>query len=332
MMPMACLRQIRRAILPTLKPSVEPRMTTASHDTLVYRLAQMLVKLNQGERLDPKKLAEEFGVNLRTIQRDLNFRFAYLPLQKSDGRYHLDPTFLGKLSTKDVERFAALAGVSGLFSSLAGEILKDIFDAGLQSAMLVKGHHYEDLAGKAPLFRDIEKAIVARNQVEFEYAKSDGLKHYGAVSPYKLINSKGVWYLAAKDGDKLKAFSFAKIERLRILEIRFDWDIKIDAQISEEDGIWLSENKVNVELKVSKEVASYFKRRRLIPNQVIEKELDDGSLVVSSRIGHTNQIVPIIRYWIPHIRVIRPRSIQVEVDEGLSAYLKLPREGTTGQS
>ena len=29
-------------------------MSDRSHDTLVYRLAQMLVKLNQGERLDPQ--------------------------------------------------------------------------------------------------------------------------------------------------------------------------------------------------------------------------------------------------------------------------------------
>jgi hypothetical protein len=29
-------------------------MGAGSHDTLVYRLAQMLVKLNQGERLDPQ--------------------------------------------------------------------------------------------------------------------------------------------------------------------------------------------------------------------------------------------------------------------------------------
>ena len=51
-------------------------MTSSNHDTLVYRLAQILVKLNQGEKLDPQALADEFGVNLRTIQRDLNARFA----------------------------------------------------------------------------------------------------------------------------------------------------------------------------------------------------------------------------------------------------------------
>ena len=66
-------------------------MTNSTHDTLVYRLAQILVKLNQGEHLDPKDLAEEFGVNLRTVQRDLNERFAYLPLEKNDGRYSINP-------------------------------------------------------------------------------------------------------------------------------------------------------------------------------------------------------------------------------------------------
>ena len=114
-------------------------MREADHDTLVHRLAMMLIKLNQGESLDPRVLAEEFGVNLRTIQRDLNERFGYLPLEKAEGRYRLDPAFLGKLSAKDIERFAGLAGVKGLFPSLSNEFLRDIFDSRVHSAFLVKG-------------------------------------------------------------------------------------------------------------------------------------------------------------------------------------------------
>ena len=69
------------------------------HDTLVYRLSQVLTKLNQGESLDPQTLADEFGVTLRTIQRDLNVRFACLPLVKTDGRYRLEQSQLGKLTS-----------------------------------------------------------------------------------------------------------------------------------------------------------------------------------------------------------------------------------------
>lgn len=168
-------------------------MTGDNHDTLVYRLAQMLVKLNQGEKLDPRALAGEFGVNLRTIQRDLNERFAYLPLQKADGRYHLDPVFLGKLSTRDIERFASLAGIRGLFPSFSDEFLRDIFDTRMQAALLVKGHQYENLKGKEQIFRELEKAIVGRHQISFDYFKTGSEKFYTALAPYKLINNKGLF-------------------------------------------------------------------------------------------------------------------------------------------
>jgi predicted DNA-binding transcriptional regulator YafY len=296
-------------------------MSSDNHDTLVYRLAQMLVKLNQGEKLDPRSLADEFGVNLRTIQRDLNVRFAYLPLEKTDGLYHLDPTFLGKLTTRDVERFACLAGVRGLFPSLSDDFLRDIFDTRMQSALLVKGHNYEDLAGKETLFRQLEQAIVARRNVAINYSKDEGSKSYMSLAPFKLMNHKGIWYLAARDGDKLKTFAFTRIESLRILDSHFAPDASIDKVLVEEEGIWFGEEKKEIVLKIAKEVAGYFKRRRLIANQVIEKELEDGGLIVSAKVGHPNQVLPIVRYWIPHIRIISPEGLQAELERELSGYV-----------
>lgn len=296
-------------------------MSSDNHDTLVYRLAQILVKLNQGEKLDPSALADEFGVNLRTVQRDLNERFAYLPLQKTNGRYHLDPTFLGKLSTKEVERFAGLAGVRGLFPSLNDEFLRDIFDTRVQGALLVKGHNYENLAGKEQQFRGLEKAIIARQQVAFDYQKPDGLKRYAGVSPYKLINHKGIWYLAAQDDDKLKTFSFSKISALKVLESIYQWSREIDDKLADEEAVWHSEDQQEVVLKINQEVAGYFKRRKLIANQVVEKELADGGLLISTKVGHSNQVLPIVRYWLPHIRVISPESWQHELEQELINYL-----------
>lgn len=296
-------------------------MSTANHDTLVYRLAQILVKLNQGENLDPQVLADEFGVNLRTIQRDLNERFAYLPFVKTNGRYHLDPTFLGKLNTRDIERFASLAGVRGLFPSLSDDFLRDIFDTRIQSALLIKGHNYENLAGKESQFRLLEQAIVARHHVNFDYQKGEGRKHYDTVAPYKLINHKGIWYLAGRDADKLKTFSFSKIDHLRQQDSQFDPNPDIDKTLNEEDGIWLGEEKKEIVLKISAEIAGYFKRRKLIANQVIEKELEDGGLIVSAKVGHPNQVLPIVRYWIPHIRIISPEGLQGELETELAAYL-----------
>jgi len=305
-------------------------MGNGNHDTLVYRLSGILMKLNQGERLDAYSLADEFGVSLRTIQRDLNVRFAYLPLQKENGRYHLDAAFLGKLSNRDIKHFASLAGVRGLFPSLSDSFLRDIFDQRLESAFLVKGHHYEDLAGKDHLFHSIEKAIVDTRHISFDYQKEHEMKSYATVEPYKLLNHKGIWYLAGRDCDKLKTFSFSRIRNLLVSKTSFAPDPSVQDTLQNEDGIWFGPDKKEIIMSISQDVAPYFKRRKLIANQVIEKELEDGGLIISAKVGHTNQVLPIVRYWIPHIRIISPAGLQDELEENLAGYIrhsKLPGAG-----
>ncbi|MCX7275421.1 MAG: WYL domain-containing protein [Burkholderiales bacterium] len=297
-------------------------MSESNHDTLVYRLAQILLKFNQGESLDPADLADEFRVNVRTIQRDLNVRFAYLPLQRVDGRYRLDPAYLGKLNTRDIERFAGLAGVSGLFPSFSDDFLRDIFDAQMQATLLVKGHHYEDMSGKEDLFRQLEQAIVSRRRIGFRYTREDAEKIYADVEPYKLLNQKGIWYLAARHEGKLKTFAFTRISGVHMSDQAFVPDPDVERRLTQEDGIWFTDQPQEVVLRVAKEVAGYFKRRNLIANQVIQMELQDGGLIVSARIGHLNQILPIVRYWIPHIQIVSPEGLQADLEASLSEYLR----------
>lgn len=296
-------------------------MAVGTHETLVHRLAQMLIRLNQGEKIDPADLANEFGVNLRTIQRDLNERFSYLPLLRTNGRYHLDPAVLGKLTTKDIHRFAGLAGVRGLFPAFGDDFLRELFDTRVQEALLVRGHNYESLVGHEKTFSQLENAVIKREKISIEYKSSSNSKTYEALSPYRLINNKGIWYLAALDNQKLKTFALTKIQRVSNLSEAFDRDPVIDSKINEQDDIWLSNNPFEVVLKISKDVSNYFKRRKLIANQVIEKELEDGGMLISSKVGHANQIIPIVRYWIPYVQIISPESLQRELNQTLTMYL-----------
>jgi predicted DNA-binding transcriptional regulator YafY len=304
-------------------------MSKGVHDTLVYRLTEMLTKLNQGEKLDPVTLADEFGVSLRTIQRDINVRFAYLPLEKVDGRYEIDPAFLGRFTYRDIKSFADLAGVRGLFPSLSDDVLRDIFDRRLETTFLVKGHNYEDLSGKEELFNTLEKVIVENHLINFEYSKDRFLKRYEEIEPYKLLNYKGIWYLAGKDGGKLKTFSVGRIHELQTTESRFVLDSSIQDRLTKEESIWFTEKTQEVVIAVSAEAASFFKRRRLIANQVIEKELEDGSLILSAKIGHQNQILPIVRYWIPHLRIVNPLSLQQTMEREMEEYLQRQYKSTT---
>jgi predicted DNA-binding transcriptional regulator YafY len=280
----------------------------------------MLIKLNAGEHLDPPLLANEFGVNLRTIQRDINERFSYLPIEKIDGTYRMDPAFLGRLTMKDIDRFAALAGVAGLFPSLSVEFLRDIFDARVEPALLVKGHHYEDLRGLETEFRAIEQAIMRKYKIRFAYRTQGGLQSY-SVEPYKLVNAKGVWYLAARHEGRLKTFSFSKITGVLTTDQHFESDQELLDQLTRDDGIWVTGSPINVVIQVAADAAPYFRRRRLIANQVIDAEHADGSLQISARVGHANQVLPIVRYWIPHLRILKPTELALELERSIQAYL-----------
>jgi predicted DNA-binding transcriptional regulator YafY len=236
----------------------------------------------------------------------------------------MSPAFLGRLSLKDVERFASLAGVAGLFPSLSADFLHDVFDRRTEQALVVKGHHYEDLRGKESVFKALEQAIVARRRVRFGYPGASGTKEYVA-DPYKLLNLKGVWYLAARHTEKLKTFSFTRIETLLVTHERFEHDTQMLQRINTEDGIWLSERSIDVTITVAAEAAPYFRRRHLIANQTIVKEADDGSLIISARVGHTNQVLPIVRYWIPHLRLVTPKELKIQLERDLQSYLETTR-------
>lgn len=294
------------------------------HDRLASRLTQILIKLNQGEALDPAALAIEFSVHRRTILRDLNERFAYLPLEKINGCYQIDPAYLGRITIHDIKRFAELAGISGLHPSLDTEFLRELFDSRLQESIRVDGHSYEELQSHIKQFRQIQQAIVEARTVDIDYQKGNDTKNV-TVNPYKLINNKGIWYLAATDSGKPKSYCLSKIKQLALRDDRFIPDSSIKRMVAQEDSIWFNQNKTEVVLKIEPAVAEYFQRRKLISGQIIEKELSDGGLLVSGKFAHPNQIIPIVRYWIPHVRIVSPELWQNDVETSLTKYLERTR-------
>ena len=290
-------------------------------ETIAYRLTEIIRQLCEGEALSPKALVTLFAVGARTIQRDLNERLAFLDLEKIDGTYTMNPRRLGILKRADIERFAELAGLQGLHPRFSTEFLRDMLDSRLNSALQVRGHNYEDLHGKEQLFSQLKEAISQYHPIGFEYSKPDGAKMVEGAQPYRLVNQDGIWYLAAIDSGKLKSYAFSKINRLLVSPDTFTPDPAVTQKVNDEDSIWLNLNKTEVVLKIAPAAADYFKRRKLIGGQKTVKELEDGGLIVSGLIAHPNQILPIVRYWLPSVHVISPEGLQAELEQQLRIYL-----------
>ena len=285
------------------------------HETVASRLASILLKLNQGESFNPQELADEFGVHERTIYRDLN-RFAGIVERSSDGKYRIVPEYQGKLRPKDLETFAKLVGVDELFPQSGTRFLMALLDTLSQSSFLVRGHHYEKLKPHDAQFQQLDNAIRDGKRCTLTYADKRR-----TLEPYRLVNNKGIWYLAATDEGRLKSFSLSRISQLVVggdsLEPRAD----IQRKIEDDDDVWFSEEKTEVLLSVAPQVAYYFQRRKLLPQQVIDKELENGGLIVSSRVSDENQILPLVRYWIPHVRILEPGWLRDANCEGLKKYM-----------
>jgi len=288
-----------------------------NHDKLATRLALILKKINAGERFSVDDLVEEFGVQKRTIQRDLNERLSYLPLKKEKGLYFLEEYYLGKLNFKDIQNFAVLSGIRELYPTLQEDFLKNMLDDTVSKAYLIKGHNYEDLSDKTEEFIIVENAILNCTQIEFTYSDKQRI-----IEPYKLVNSKGIWYLAGVDNEVLKTFSFKKIRDLKATDRKFKQNTNILETIINDENNWFSSKQIEVVLKVEAKVADYFTRRDILPNQTILKVLVDGSLLVLTKVAFDEEILKLVRYWIPNVNIISPSYLQGKLEDGLRGYLK----------
>lgn len=268
----------------------------SKHEKLAYRLSIILCRLNAGERLDVHQLAEEFQINIRTIQRDLNERLDFLAWNEHGGRYYsLDKAKLGHLYPQDIKRFARFCSIQDLLP----EIDRTFYQEHLTQSIQIKGFQYEDIKNRQPEFDLIRQSIENRNTIEFHYRKAGQEKgKYYTLEPYSLLNRNGIWYVIGIDCEsgKQKTFCFTQMTCINRQPETFEPNAELLKAIQENDSISHGNQLNEVIVQIAPQVAPYFLRRALLPNQELIRKLDDGGLLLASRNIHENEIVPIVQY------------------------------------
>lgn len=236
-------------------------------------------------------------------------------MQKEGKYYFLDPKYLGQLTFKDIQTFSQISGIRHLYPKLDVSFLRELLDSRVYDA---KGYSVEDASQFRSLFRLFSDAILKHQQIAFMYKGEPRI-----VEPYKLLHHHGSWYLAAVRKGELRAYRLSRIElSAHSHELSsFKPQQSIFSQLEDEESIWFGQEKHEIVLTVHADVASHFQQRALLPEQQVIKRLDDGGLLLSSRITHTTQILPLVRYWIPHLKIVNPEGLQVEVERELKNYI-----------
>ena len=292
----------------------------AKGEKLAQRLSHILALLHQGDAIDKHQLAQQFQVDVRTIERDLGERLRGIAERSSDqgqARWQLTQAARSTIPTRHLHDYARLAGTEHLFPDASLRyLLTQLQTPEPQRATQVQPTAQENLRQQGPHFALLQSAIEQRHECRFSYKNKP--RH---AQPYRLIHRDGVWYLAAVEGGQLKNFSVALIAALQADPAsRFTPDPVHHAYINHKDDVWFTRDTTEVLLRVAPEVAHYFERRALLPQQSQHTDTD-GSLLVTTHINHPQQLLPVVRHWLPHVRIIKPVQWHEDLLESLRQAL-----------
>lgn len=303
-----------------------------SYDKKIFRLMTILNKLNGGGKVRTCEIAKEFNVSIRSVQRDIELlnqtQFPVVSLEK--GVYSFMEGFsLRKMMLSDEEAsllafFHEIADSLGKnFSESFRSIENKILSTDDDSPFYVKLPETQAHMKNFPFVKELEKAISESQKVVIKYEAEQGVEEF-KLSPLKLINFDGFWYLLAMPDGKRAFWKFRseKIKGLTMLDENFDPPRGTRAMLDRSVNIWFSEDPgAKIVLEIDKSASHYFREKIYFPEQNIIKEKKDGTLVLETR-ANFNEVLRTIIHWIPDIRVVRPKELDTKIKSLLKEYLK----------
>ncbi|WWW10776.1 transcriptional regulator [Arcobacter cryaerophilus gv. pseudocryaerophilus] len=280
---------------------------------------------NNTHGLTITELANELNVSTKTIQRDLYEVLSDLGAVKEGRTWKIDP----KLENDDLnsnerlilgilDEMAKSAG--NVFYSKAHSLLSQITQQ-LEHPIFtnVNAEYLEDKS--IVLFEQIEKAIKDKNEIKFDY------ENYNFhVKPLKLAFFDGFWYLLAlhvkKNKEEFKKYHLKTIKKVEVLSTKFEIPALVEERLKFANSVWFNlDEQYSVRLFIDKQIRKYFERKPLRGQSIIGEDRD-GSIEIEIKISNNMEIIPLILYYIPYIKVLEPQHLADEIKDRVQGYLE----------
>ena len=302
-----------------------------------------------------RELADEYNVDRRTIQRDLEdlreAGFILHETRRDDQRiyYQLQKDAKLPLNFPIMEIaamiFAERAGM-GLVGTPFGEHLRSAIRR-LTQAMpsemrqfleraaeayvpLARGHKpYEDAR---EILENLHDAILKRHVCWVSYRSpwAESARQYN-IEPLRLLPHRGGLYVISRVPyyDQLITQAVDRFESVEVTEKEFKPPdhLSVDEQVSNAFGVSFEEP-MDVVVRFTEEQAPYIRERVWHPSQELE-ELDDGRMVLRLRAGGFYEIKSWVLSFGAAAEVLEPEELRAAVRGEMRAALGLNDEGAT---
>jgi predicted DNA-binding transcriptional regulator YafY len=296
------------------------------YDTILTRLTRILSRLNDGEALSVKELAEEFGVSPRTIQRDFNERLVSFPIYQDGRRWKMQEghriekshSIEDEIVLDIIEKITEAIG--GSFATKSRQLLKKIKNDDFNP--IYAKLNIEDISDKLSDIQIIETAIHQKREITCTYDDEKHPAYTTTLQPLKIVNFEGFWYLVARRNGGLRKYYLKNIAHPTITETTFTTDTKLETRLENSISVWFQDNTDPFEVTLfANAIATKFFQRRPLPTQRTHALHNDGTMEFGVTITHAMEILPIIKYWIPHLHIIEPKWIAEKLEEDLHVFL-----------
>lgn len=292
----------------------------------LIRKINIFTRLNVGETINIKDLVDEFGVSERTIQNDIKDLSKMHDIVNLGHKNYRFAKGYRIRQSKDEEKRIAISLMKALQISAIpqmNEYVDDVLSINKKyEKMFLFDLDFEPIKNFM-MFKVILQAIDWKNAIEFNYNKRDGSSKKVSAHPYRIANFKNFWYLIAYDlrDERIKAYHFNSISKVHNLGENFILDRyeELDRVCSNIDSAYYKKEPHKTKLQLTNNAKFYLLRHLPKNMKLLEKNSDFAIVEVSYR--HDNEILSIIKRWLPDIKIIDNPQLYQKLKSTLINYL-----------
>lgn len=322
--------------------------------TATVRMMNIFEAVKNGSYPNCRKLADQFEVQPKTIQRDITYMRDQMGIELTYNKQLHGYELAGDIENfplvdLQVEDLAALFLARQALGSVQGtkleEALRPAFEKlskqlegkvsmnwqSLDEAFAVKenGVVQADLT----LFGKLAEAVLKQNEVSFNYRKVGAeTSSRRRLQPYHVGEISGGWYVIGFDVDSggLRTFALQRIVGLSVLKTQFERpaDFSIGKHLGGSIGVWSGSegsDSYDVVIEVTGWVARVVQERLWHPSQKCKVMDALGEKVeVTMTLENLSEFTQVVLSWGSNARVLSPaafvKSIKSELRKSLSHY------------
>lgn len=296
-------------------------------------------------------LAEAWEVNVRTIQRDLDYLryeldapLAYCAKQR--GFFYTEEQYqLPAINIRESDLFAIyladklLGQYKGtpVYESLCS-VFRKIEDS-LPDRIATRPGNDQSLFTVFPPFatvilpevlETVFTCLRTSTRLEFEYRSPDGAREWRRIDPYHGVRFEGDWYVVGHCHLRgaIRTFSLARMVTARKGKERFVLPNHFDFRklFGSRFGIHWGDGEVEVRIQFAGRAAAYVRERQWHPSQILEDKAD-GSLVLTMTVNHLLELKRWILSWGDAARVLAPPELVADIRGTAQRMAALHAEG-----